>query len=60
MEAAVKSPKDVKIDIIKKSFQERKLLESIERAESEIDGLVKRYGDKMRFENDLQEYVGNN
>jgi hypothetical protein len=32
-------------------------LESIERAELEIDGLVKRCG-KMRFENDLQQYVG--
>jgi hypothetical protein len=57
MQVAVKTPNAVKKDIIKKSLQDWKLLESIERAELEIDGLVKRFG-KMRFENDLQQYVG--
>jgi len=57
MEVAVKTPNAVKKDIMKKSLQDWKLLESIERAELEIDGLVKRCGGKMRFENDLQQYV---
>jgi hypothetical protein len=47
----------VKIDIMKKSLQEWKLFESIEWAESEINALVKRCGGKMRFEDDLQQYV---
>jgi hypothetical protein len=58
MEVAVKTPNAVKKDIMKKSLQDWKLLESIERAELEIDGLVQRCGGKMRFENDLQQYVG--
>jgi hypothetical protein len=57
MEAAVKTPKVVKMDIMKKSLQEWKLLESIELAELEIDGLVKRCDGKLNFENDLQQYV---
>ncbi|KAJ1507951.1 hypothetical protein HMI54_003672 [Coelomomyces lativittatus] len=57
MEAAVKTPKIVKKDIMEKSLQEWKFLESIERAELEIDGLVKRCGGKLNFENDLQQYV---
>ena len=51
------TPNVVKKDIMKKSLQEWKLLESIERAELEIDGLVKRWGGKLNFENDLQQYV---
>lgn len=42
---------------MKKSLQDWKLLESIERAELDIDGLVKKCGGKMIFENDLQQYV---
>ncbi|KAK6094645.1 hypothetical protein MT418_004932 [Batrachochytrium dendrobatidis] len=57
MEIAIKTPKTVKMDIMNKSLQEWKLLENIERAESEINGLVKRYDGKMKFENDLQRYV---
>ncbi|KAI8891754.1 hypothetical protein BC833DRAFT_613364 [Globomyces pollinis-pini] len=57
MEAAVKTANVVKKDIMKKSLQEWKLLESIERAKLEIDGLVKRCGGKLNFENDLQQYV---
>ncbi|KAK5671234.1 hypothetical protein QVD99_002269 [Batrachochytrium dendrobatidis] len=57
MEAAIKTPKAVKMDIMNKSLQEWKLLENIERAESEINGLIKRYDGKMKFENDLQRYV---
>ncbi|MCX6116511.1 MAG: hypothetical protein NT027_03145 [Proteobacteria bacterium] len=56
MATAVKTPHAVKMDIMKKSLQEWKLFESIEWAESEINGLVKRCG-KMRFEDDLQQYV---
>lgn len=59
METAVKTPNAVKSDIMKKSLQEWNLLESIERAELDIDELVKRCGGKMRFENDLQQYVQN-
>jgi hypothetical protein len=43
------TPNVVKKDIMKKSLQEWKLLESIERAELEIDGLVKRWGGKLNF-----------
>jgi hypothetical protein len=57
MESAVKTPNVLKKDIMKKSLQEWKLLERIERAELEIDGLVKRCGGKLNFENDLQQYV---
>ncbi|KAJ2987935.1 hypothetical protein HDV02_005878, partial [Globomyces sp. JEL0801] len=57
MATAIKVPYAVKLDVMKKSLQEWKLLESIEWAESEINGLVKRYGGKMRFEDDLQQYV---
>ena len=57
MEVAVKTPNAVKKDIMKKSLHDWKLSESIERAELDIDGLLKRCGDKMRFENDLQHYV---
>ena len=57
MEVAVKTPNAVKKDIMKKSLQDWKLLESIERAESDIDGLFQRCVGKMRFENDLQQYV---
>jgi hypothetical protein len=32
-------------------------LERIERAKLEIDGLVRRCGGKLDFENDLQQYV---
>jgi hypothetical protein len=47
----------VKMDIMKKYLQKWKVLESIEWAESDINGLVKRCGGKMRFEDDLQQYV---
>ena len=57
MKVAVKTTKEVKMDIMKKSLQEWKLLESIEWAESEINGLVERCGGKMQFEDDLQKYV---
>jgi hypothetical protein len=57
MEAAVKTPNAVKMDIIKKSLQEWKLLESIERAELEIAGFVKRCDGKIQFEDDLHNYV---
>jgi hypothetical protein len=57
MEVAVKTTNDVKKDIMKNSLQDWKLLECIEKAKSEIDELVKRCGGKMRFENDLQQYV---
>jgi hypothetical protein len=57
MEAAVKTPNAVKMDIMKKSLQEWKLLESIERAGLEIAALVKRCDGKMRFEDDLHNYV---
>ncbi|KAK5665932.1 hypothetical protein QVD99_007556 [Batrachochytrium dendrobatidis] len=57
MEIAIKTTNTVKMDIMNKSLQEWKLLENIERAESEINGLVKRYDGKMKFENDLQRYV---
>lgn len=56
MEAAVKTPNAVKMDIMKKSLQEWKLLESIERAGLEIAGLVKRCDGKMQFD-DLHNYV---
>ncbi|KAI3655531.1 hypothetical protein MP638_007192 [Amoeboaphelidium occidentale] len=57
MEAAVKTPKEVKMDIMKKSLQEWKLLESIERVGLEIVELVKRCDGKMQFEDDLHNYV---
>lgn len=56
MEAALKTQNSVKMDIMKKSLLEWKLLENIERAELEIDELVKRYGNMM-FQNDLHQYV---
>jgi hypothetical protein len=40
MAEAVKTPKDVKKYIIKKSLQQWRLLEAIERAKSDIDGVV--------------------
>jgi hypothetical protein len=55
--AVVETPPAVKMDIMRKSLHEWKLLESIEWAESEITGLVKKCGGKMRFEDDLQQYV---
>ena len=57
MATAVKTHHAVKMDIMKKSLQEWTLLESIELAESEINGLIKRCDSKMRFEDDLQQYV---
>ena len=57
MAAAVKTPNDVKMDVMKNSLQEWKLLESIEWAKLEIDGLVNRYCGNMQFEDDLQQYV---
>jgi hypothetical protein len=57
METAVKTPHAVKMDIMKKSLDEWKLSENIEWAESEINGVVKRCGGKMRFQDDLQKYV---
>jgi hypothetical protein len=57
MEAAVKTPNDVKMDIVKKSLQEWELLENIERAELEIAGLVKRWDGKLQFEDNLANYV---
>ena len=57
MATAVKAPHAVKMDIMKKSLQEWKLLESIEWTESEINALVRRCEGKMRFEDDLQQYV---
>jgi hypothetical protein len=57
MNVVVTTPNDDKKVIMKKSLQEWKLLDSIERAELEIDGLVKRCGGKFNFENDLKQYV---
>jgi hypothetical protein len=57
MAAAVKTPNEVKLDVVKKSLQEWKLLDSIERAELEIDALVQKCDGKMQFENDLRKYV---
>lgn len=57
MATAVKTPHTAKMEIMKKSLQDWNLLKSIERAESEINGLVERCGDKMRFEDDLKLYV---
>ena len=57
MATALKAPHAVKMDIMKKSLKEWTLLESIEWAESEINELVKRCSGKMRFEDDLQQYV---
>jgi hydrogenase maturation factor len=57
MEATVKTPNAVKMDIMKKSLQEWKLLERIERAGLEIAELVKRCDGKMQFEDDLHNYV---
>jgi len=57
MATAAKTLHAIKKDIMKKCLHEWKLLESIEWAESEINQLVKRCGDKMRFEDDLQQYV---
>jgi hypothetical protein len=51
------APNAGKIDIMKKSLQEWKLLESIERARLEIAGLVERCNGKMQLEDDLQKYV---
>jgi hypothetical protein len=42
---------------MKKSLQEWNLLENFERSKLEIDELVKKCGDKLNFENDLQQYV---
>jgi hypothetical protein len=57
MEAAVKTPNVLKKITMKKSLKKWKLLKSIERAELEIDGLVKRCDEELNFENDLQQYV---
>jgi hypothetical protein len=57
MAAAAKTPNDVKLDIVKNSLQEWKLLDSIERAESEIAALVQGCGDKLQFQDDLHKYV---
>ena len=57
MTTAVKATRAVKMDVMKKSLPEWNLLESIEWAESEINGLVKRYDSKMQFEDGLQQYV---
>ena len=57
METAVKTPHTVKMDIMKKSLDEWNLLECIERAESEINVLVKSFGDTLQFEDDLSQYV---
>ena len=57
MGKAVKAPNDFKLDVVKKSMLEWKLLESIEPAESEIEQLVKRFEGKLEFKDDLQQYV---
>lgn len=57
MEAAVKTPHAVKKGIMQESLQEWNLLENILRAELDIDELVKKCSDKMRFEDDLRQYV---
>ena len=56
MEAAIKTPNALKIEIMKKSLLEWKLLESIERAELGISGLVSKCDSNMSFEDDLQQY----
>jgi hypothetical protein len=57
MAEAVKTPNVEKKDIMKKSLQEWKLLENIERAKLDIDGLIKRCEGTLNFESDLQQYV---
>lgn len=57
MEVAVQTPNAAKKDVMKKSLQDWNLVESIERTELDIEGLVNSCGDKMRFENDLHRYV---
>ncbi|KAI9332666.1 hypothetical protein BDR26DRAFT_806305 [Obelidium mucronatum] len=57
METAVETPHAVKMDVMKKSLQEWKLMESIEWAESEVNRFVKRCCGKMQLEDDLEQYV---
>lgn len=57
MEAAVSTTKAIKQDILKSSLGEWNLVENIERAESEIVGLVKKYDGKLIFDDDLHRYV---
>ena len=57
MKAAVGTPNDAKMEVIKKSLEEWNLLQNIERAELEIDELVQNYDGKITFENDLKLYV---
>jgi hypothetical protein len=57
MEVAIRTPNAVKKDIMKKPILSHKLQPCSERAELDIEGLVKRYGGKMRFKNDVQQYI---
>ena len=57
MEAAVKTPDVAKLDIMKKSLQDWKLLENIEKVELEVDEMAQKYGKIIMFENDLERYV---
>lgn len=57
MATAVKTPHAVKFDILKRSLEEWDLLLNIEKAEIEINRLVKSYWDKILFDDDLERYV---
>jgi hypothetical protein len=45
------------MDILKKSLEEWKMMENIERAELEVNELIQKYDGKIMFENDLQRYA---
>jgi hypothetical protein len=57
MNIAMNTPNTAKRDIMKKSLDEWKLLENIDRAAFDIERLVQRWIDKLEFKNDLQRYV---
>jgi len=57
MKEATGTSNDVKLDIMIRSLLEWKLLECIDRAELEINELVKRYKGELIFDDDLENYV---
>jgi hypothetical protein len=57
MPATVKKPQVSNLDSLKKSLQDWRLLENIERAERDVEALVQKWSHKMSIKGDLQRYV---
>ena len=57
MAAATGIPKENKLIIIEESLKEWKLLENIDKTVLEVNELIRKCGDKLTSENDLQRYA---